>query len=92
MGMAEDGSGGVIILLYDRNDRIYAQRVGSDGAILWEQENVLIDTVRDISAGTSFTADGQGGAVIVWHTKNGTGNNSAQRLSPGGEASVGNNV
>jgi len=52
LGMVEDGSGGAILLLSDRGDQIYAQRVSSNGVMLWGEEGVfgiVTNDYRDVS-------------------------------------------
>lgn len=72
LGMVEDGSGGAILLLSDRSDRIYTQRVSGDGVPLWGVEGVLAGTTRDAYPDASIVGDGRGGAVVVWQEKSGT--------------------
>jgi hypothetical protein len=87
MEMTEDGSGGAIILLYDRIDHIYAQRVSGNGIPVWGDKGVLIDTTGNDYVNASIVGDGLGGAVIVWQKKNGVNVViRAQRFSPEGKA------
>jgi len=72
MGMVEDGSGGAILLLSDRGDRIYAQRVSSNGILLWGEEGVFVGIVTDDHRDVSIASDALGGAVIVWQEKSDT--------------------
>ena len=64
-----DGSGGAIITWWDckgANFRIWAQRVDSEGKILWGENGVKV--AEDISPGSpkfSIVSDGSGGAIIV---------------------------
>ncbi|MDO9333590.1 MAG: hypothetical protein Q7T57_03595 [Dehalococcoidales bacterium] len=91
MGMVEDGSGGAILLLYDRSDRICAQRVSGDGIPLWGDEGVLVDTTGDDYPNASIASDGQGGVVVVWQEKSGRDMMiRAQRLSGEGLTLWGN--
>jgi hypothetical protein len=87
LGMVEDGSGGVILLLYDRDDRVYAQRVNSDGLLLWGTEGVRVGTIGDTyNPRASIASDGAGGAVIVWQEKSDTDMKiRAQRVSAEGK-------
>jgi len=93
-GITPDGSGGAIIAwedLRNGNDRdIYAQRVDSNGNILWKVGGVII---FDSTVATNYirvlqiTTDGSGGAVIAWHDKL-SGYNSkifVQRVNSKGE-------
>ena len=73
LGMVEDGSGGVLVLLYDRDDWLYAQRVNSDGLLLWGTEGVRVGTIGDTyNPRASIASDASGGAVIVWQEKSDT--------------------
>ena len=72
LGMVEDGSGGAILLLSDRDDQIYAQRVSSNGVLLWSEEGAFVGTVTDDYRDVSISSDGLGGVVIVWQEKSDT--------------------
>jgi hypothetical protein len=86
LGMVEDGSGGAILLLSDRGDRIYAQRVSSNGVLLWGEEGVFIGIVTDDYRDVSIASDRLGGAVIVWQEKSDTDMKMrAQRVSTEGK-------
>ena len=59
-----DGSNGVIVAW--QNDRgVYAQRVDSSEQTIWQQGGVLICECPSIS-GFTLTPDGLGGAIITW--------------------------
>ena len=86
MGMVEDGSGGAILLLYDPDDGIFAQRVSAEGVLLWGENGTFLGYTQDLHRGESLASDGLGGAVIIWQEQ---GENyymeiRAQRLSPAG--------
>jgi len=86
LGMVEDGSGGAILLLDNRSDMIYAQRVSGDGVPLWENEGVFVGITTDAYRGVSIDSDGRGGAVVVWQEKSGTDMTiRAQRVSAEGK-------
>jgi hypothetical protein len=87
LGMVEDGSGGAIILLSDRDYRVYAQRVNSDGLLLWGTEGVRVGTIGDsYNPRASIIKDGLGGAVIVWQEESDTDMKiRAQRVSTEGK-------
>ena len=72
MGMVEDSAGGAILLLSDRGDRIYAQRVSSNGVLLWGEGGVFVGIVTDDYRDVSIASDALGGAVIVWQEKSDT--------------------
>ncbi|MFC1937187.1 hypothetical protein ACFLWY_01355 [Chloroflexota bacterium] len=69
--MVPDGSGGVILLLDNHSDGIYAQRVSVDGVCLWGEE-VLISVTKNAYRVVSLIGDGLGGAVVVWQEKSGS--------------------
>ncbi len=102
--LASDGSGGCIIVWLDTRNRpnrdVYAQRVSSEGKILWEADGVLIWDVSgvdksSIEAGSYDIQiiDDSTGAIAVWQAnpKSATvgafkgGRIYAQRLSSTGE-------
>lgn len=86
----EDGEGGVIIAWEDYrsgggNVDIYAQRIDSYGHILWSTSGVAICTASSNQDRPKITADGAGGAVVVWHDQRGTGADLfAQRVNADG--------
>jgi hypothetical protein len=84
-----DGASGLIVAWVDtRSDSadIYAQRVGADGAVLWESNGVRVCGALGDQDQPSLTGDGHGGAVVVWRDfRSGpTGDLYAQRLDPSG--------
>ncbi|MBN2462468.1 MAG: hypothetical protein JXB43_02585 [Dehalococcoidia bacterium] len=85
VGMVEGGSGGAILLLYDPDDGISAQRVSSEGVILWGENGTFLSNTQEVSRGTFLVSDGLGGAVIIWQKQSGMDMEiRAQRLSPAG--------
>jgi hypothetical protein len=85
-GMVEDSSGGAILLLDNRSDTIYVQRVDDDGVLLWGVEGVLVVTTGDAYPSVSITGDGLGGVAVVWQEKSGTNMTiHAQRVSAEGK-------
>jgi hypothetical protein len=69
--MSSDGAGGAIIAfaglgpgsnLHD----IFAQRISSNGQILWQPGGVPIAIAPNSQVNPQITGDGQGGAIIVW--------------------------
>ena len=88
-----DGAGGALIAWSDlrhfgTGPGIYAQRVLADGTVAWSAEGVLICSGSDIEWELQMTADGVGGAIIVWQDERGeeiTGADIyAQRILSGG--------
>ncbi|MBU8922174.1 MAG: T9SS type A sorting domain-containing protein [Bacteroidales bacterium] len=65
-----DGSGGAIMTWFDQrsgtND-IYAQRVDSNGNILWTFNGVPVCTAANEQNWPCIVSDGAGGAIIAWH-------------------------
>jgi len=86
--IASDGSGGVIIAWEDENV-IYAQRVDSNGNLQW-RNNLVLSAIKWCGS-PEVIEDSSGGAIIVWsegHEKEaGRIQKSvhAQRINPGGE-------
>lgn len=70
-----DGSGGAITCWNDKrnglngtyNDEVYAQRIGSDGNILWPIDGIKVTPSNVWSYTNSMCSDGNGGAFITWH-------------------------
>jgi hypothetical protein len=103
--VASDGSGGCIVVWHDTRNRpnrdAYAQRVSSEGKILWETDGVLVGEIpgvdkSSVEAGSydvQVAGDGAGSAIVVWQvapTSATTGAFTdaqiyAQRLGPDGE-------
>ncbi len=66
-----DGSGGAIIAWEDRRDEdvhIYAQKVDTDGNLLWTVDGVRVDTGLESVFAPDIDSDGDGGAFIAWAT------------------------
>jgi hypothetical protein len=70
-----DGNGGAIICWNDKrhglngtyNDEVYAQRIGSNGNILWTTDGIKVTPSNVWSYTYSMCSDGNGGAFISWH-------------------------
>ncbi len=70
-----DGSGGAIICWNDQrnhqngtyHDEVYAQRIGSNGNILWTTNGIKATPANVWSYTYSMCSDGNGGAFISWH-------------------------
>jgi len=70
-----DGSGGVIIAWQNENG-IYAQRVDASGRPLWGEDGLLVSQVQadfdiygTVQTYFTLTADGTGGAVVTWEDR-----------------------
>ncbi len=68
------------------NSDVYAQKVSLSGVCLWAANGVPVCTMSGTQQYARITADGAGGAFIVWADSRTAGNEDiyAQRLSPDG--------
>ena len=85
-----------VIIAWQNNRDIYAQRVDSSGQIKWQRGGVLIGTCLP-GSGFDLQSDGLGGAIITWNDRTGIPDDHddpayfdpvpfhAQRISNGGE-------
>lgn len=64
-----DGSGGVIVV-WQKDGGIYAQRVDSSEQIKWQKGGVLIGECPS-GSGFALQSDGLGGAIITWNDRSG---------------------
>jgi hypothetical protein len=68
--IASDGSGGAIVSWKDYrsgyNYDIYAQRVDSNGDVLWLTDGVTISEAFRSQENPQIISDGFGGAIVVW--------------------------
>ncbi|MCK4539487.1 MAG: hypothetical protein KAV42_11885, partial [Candidatus Krumholzibacteria bacterium] len=67
--IVSDGAGGSIIVWQDNRNGdmdIYAQRIDSNGAVLWTIDGVPICTATGEQSIPRITSDGAGGAVVTW--------------------------
>ena len=66
----DSGDGEVIIVWIDfRNDYsgdVYAQKVSSDGIILWAEEGVPLCLSEDYQSLLNIVSDDNGGAFVIW--------------------------
>ena len=86
--MIADGSGGAIVVWYDRrnfNNEIFAQKISSGGVVQWTANGATICTNTSSQTNPVLVSDGSGGAIVVWQD-NRSGNNDiyAQRISSAG--------
>jgi hypothetical protein len=84
--LVPDSSGGAIIVWTDMRNiatlgvDVYAQRVDSTGAALWEANGVAV-TGNFNQSNPQIARDGNGGAIVVWEDdRNGFSDIFAQRL------------
>ncbi len=72
--IVNDGEGGAIIVWQDERGGevnrqywdIYAQRVDSNGVILWQENGIPVSALPEYQAYPLIIADGEGGAIIAW--------------------------
>ena len=103
--VTSDGSGGCIVVWHDTRNRpnrdAYAQRLSSEGKILWETDGVLVGEIpgvdkSSVEAGSydvQVAGDSDGGAIVVWQVSPTSattgwfkgGKIYAQKLSSAGE-------
>lgn len=88
--LVSDGSGGALVIWLDtRNSTttgsdIYAQRLGTDGAIGWTSDAIVSAAVGD-QAAAEIVSDSSGGAIVGWHDmRNGNLDIYVQRLAGNG--------
>lgn len=81
-----DGSGGAVIMGFDGENHLRAQRLDANGKRLWSDQGVL---VYDRNRVESFVLvpDGSGGAVVAWYEINGGGESDvyAQKVNGSGQ-------
>ena len=85
-----DNAGGAIIVWEDarngfNNTDIYAQRVSSSGAMMWQVNGSAVTTAASFQQFPSMVSDGLGGAFVAWKdTRTGNGDVFAARLNTSG--------
>ena len=86
--IVEDGSGGAVIAWEDNrngNYDIYAQRIDSNGAVLWITNGVAVCTATADQPSPVLITDGFGGVIIAWQdNRNGNLDIYAQRIADDG--------
>jgi len=89
--LVRDGSGGAIITWNDyRNGPtsgwdIYAQRLDSNGNVLWTSSGVIVSNAAAGQANPEITDDNNGGVIIAWEDNRASSNEIyAQRLDSSG--------
>jgi hypothetical protein len=80
-----DGQGGAFIVWSDRRtiweSDLYAQRVDATGAALWTAGGVPVCRMPGDQLAPVITRDAQGGIIVAWEDRRGTGEVYAQRLN-----------
>ncbi|HXV14381.1 MAG TPA: FlgD immunoglobulin-like domain containing protein, partial [Candidatus Krumholzibacteria bacterium] len=91
--MVSDGAGGAIITWVDyrsgtpNNTDVYAQRIDAAGVVQWTADGVAICTPTSTQFPPTIATDGNGGAIITWHsaaTPVDAGDIYAQRVNSAG--------
>jgi predicted lipoprotein with Yx(FWY)xxD motif len=86
--IVSDGIGGAIMVWRDErngNQDIYAQRVGTDGVIMWSYNGVAVCTETSDQSEPRLVCDGGQGAIIAWRDmRNGNMDIYAQRVDASG--------
>ncbi len=93
--IVSDGNNGAIIAWWDRRDgnyRIYAQRIGPNGAALWDPSGVRVaaaDAEID-QYDQKITPYGSGGAILTWRNQQVMDSDIyAQKIEPNGHLAWG---
>src|SRR5436190_4583883 len=86
---APDGAGGVFLAWFDDRGafgrQIFAQRLDASGIPAWNVNGLPVRNANSTNWSLAMVADGQGGAILSWHTSPGTYDQIyAQRLDAGG--------
>ncbi len=86
--LTSDLHGGIIVSWSDRRtgvDRdVFAQRIDSNGTILWAYNGVAIATKPNREHNEKICSDGAGGAIIVWEQEDSLWDVWAQRIDING--------
>lgn len=90
-----DGAGGALVAWQDfrmgmlthhrYQYKIFAQRIGPDGSMLWVEGGLPVCTIRGNQRFPALCPDGTGGAVVAWFgSRDGTPGIYAQRVTAAG--------
>ncbi|GAH49620.1 unnamed protein product, partial [marine sediment metagenome] len=87
--ICSDGAGGAIIIWFDYRSGskwdIYAQRIDSNGNILWNNNGSVISTALNTLDEPQICSDGAGGAIFTWRDyRSGNSDIYAQRIGSNG--------
>jgi hypothetical protein len=86
--ICSDCRNGAIITWVDyrsADENIYAQRISASGSVMWDTDGVPICALTGTQDAVQITADGAGGAIIVWHDwRSGDRDIYVQRVNSGG--------
>jgi hypothetical protein len=86
-----DGAGGAVLTWRDGRSLVdydvYAQRIDTNGNVLWTPNGVAICTTVVNQQGPRLVSDGANGAIITWYDpRSGSNNIYAQRVDGSGNA------
>ncbi|MBA7693484.1 hypothetical protein ES703_102066 [subsurface metagenome] len=73
--LVSDGAGGAVIVWEDNrgpDTDIYAQRISSDGRLLWPDMGVAVASASNAQLGPQIISDGMGNLIVVWVQSPGT--------------------
>lgn len=86
VAIVEDGSGGAILAIQNKlkEGSIYAQRIDSDGNILWPGNGALLRDTSEFSTDFNAVSDEKGGMILVWKDDCPHPYIRAQRVDSGG--------
>ncbi len=73
--VSSDGSGGAFVCwrsLVNDTTRVFAQRIGADGTILWGPDRTVVSTLAGDQDYPGMAVDDAGGVVLAWVQYSGT--------------------
>ncbi len=81
----KDGSGGVLVIWRDGDDRLYAQRYDPEGSRQWGNNGIKLAPGGGAQEYAAAVPDGEGGMVVAWSDGRGADDDIyAQRVDPDG--------
>ena len=87
--LVPDAGEGAILVFGDsrhRNRDIYAQRIDTNGKLLWGEDGVPVSIVPFLKEDVKAISDGKGGAIVVWEdSRHGNLDIYAQRIDADGK-------
>lgn len=73
--ISDSGGGAIVAWAYypgqygDGQADIYAQRISTDGSLLWAQNGILVCAADSLQYRPNMAADGKHGAIVVWQDR-----------------------
>jgi len=73
--ISDSGGGAIVVWAYypgqygDGQADIYAQRISSDGSLLWAQNGIPVCAADTLQYRPNMAADGKHGAIVVWQDR-----------------------